>query len=708
MQPKGPPRDARRLAQIRIFKELLLPLQIIAVLAFAAFLVANAGIRSTPPYVPLLAALPLLVIALAVISLELIAFRFLEIRHAPREGQKYILVDINWRNAKKAFAIALLLAVLLLVPPVKALTLNLLAPTSQRGLEAGGTFPLTFNSQDALGISHAESLQVVVESGSLRVQIQEGTGPPSRNVTLGAGQQRTFSLTATGFVPYTVTFENLAGTTTTFTYKVNLALPTGFINLAALLMGVVAVSNLAWLLYLRPLREAGLKAMPSAMRRRRPVRRPRPVQGWPQRQPAYARRPVAWRWPWRTGPPPRYPIPRGWNPAYGPYPSYARSPYPRPQPVPRPVPPPLPIPAPEGEDERLPKAQVPVPPEEVDLPPPPDQVEPYEVAASPPPLAETAEDADRAALKSSGADMGGLLDRAEDRMAMGEFQEALQDYETILSVDTRHMPALLKMAELLRRVHRPADALDALDRVLDVDPWHQRALLEKADLLEAEERHDDALECYNAILQGSPAVLMALVRKGDLRARLGEPELAWEAYSEAQRLAPDDVELQEKIQSLEASQGATMNPESPEFLLKKARASARAGGLEEALRLCEEASGLASDNAELWALKGVLEQDLNLQGPAIASLRRATELDPEDQESARRLEGLQRKAQDQIDLEKALREVEGLSPEAVETIVDEYRSLRKLKRAKLKSLASLEGVQEADAKAVLRRIRSGR
>ncbi|MFQ5919759.1 MAG: tetratricopeptide repeat protein [Thermoplasmata archaeon] len=708
MQPKGPPKDARKLAQIRLFKEVLLPLQIIALLAVAAFLVTNAGIRSTPPYVPLLAALPLLVIAIAVLSLQLIAFRFLEIRHAPREGQKYILVDISWRNAKKAFAIALLLAVLLLVPPVKALTLNLLSPTSQRGLEAGGIFPLTFNSEDALGISHAESLQVVVQSGSLRVQIQEGTGPPSRNVTLGAGEQRTFGLTATGFVPYTVTFENLVGTTTSFTYKVNLALPTGFINLAALLMAVVAVSNLAWLVYLRPLREAGLKAMPSAMRRRRPAKKPRSVPGWPPRQPAYGRRPVAWRWPWQSGQAPRYPVPRGWNPAYGPYPTYARAPYARPRPRPNPRPaPPLPQPAVEGEPEPSPEPEVRALPEE-DLPPPPDQVEPYQVEGSPPPLVEPIKDPDRAALRSAGTDIAGLLDKAEDRMAMGEFQEALRDYETILRVDSRNLPALLKMAELLQRVHRPSDALDALNRVLEIDPFHQQALLEKADLLEAENRHDDALECYETILQGSPSVLMALMRKGDLMARLGEPELAWEAYSEAQRLAPDHAELQEKIRSLEEGQGVTMDPESPEFLLKKARAAARAGSLEEALRLCEEAAELASDSPEAWALKGVLEQDLHQQGPAIASLRRAVELEPTDHVSARRLEGLQRKAQDQIDLEKTLREIDGLDPGAVTAIAEKFRNLRELKRAKLRSLAAIEGVEEAHAKAILRRVRSGR
>ncbi|MFQ6012869.1 MAG: tetratricopeptide repeat protein [Thermoplasmata archaeon] len=696
MEPKGPPKDAGRFAQVRLFKGLLIPLQVIAVLAIAALLVANAGPRSNPLYIPLLAALPLLVVALAVLSLELIAFRFLEIRSAPREGQKYILVDLSWRNAKKAFAIALLLAVLLLVPPVKALTLNLLSPTSQRGLEAGGTFPLTFNSRDALGISHAQSLQVVVESGSLRVQIQEGTGPPSRSVDLAAGQQRTFALTSTSFLPYIVTFENLAGTTTTFTYKVNLALPSGFINLAALLMGIVAVSQLAWLVYLRPLREAGLKARPAPARHPRSARRPPPARGWSPGQPVYTRRPVAWRWPWQPGQAPRYPVPRGWNPAYGLY-----RPYPvRPQPAPRPT-------APAG-PERLAKPERPTRGEDEELPPPPDQVEPYEVEGSPPPMTETAEDPDRAALRSRGTDISGLLDKAEDRMAMGEYQEALEDYETILSFDRRNLRALLKKAELLRRVHRPGDALEALDRLLALDPWHQGALLDKAGLLEGEGRTDDALECYDAILRGSPAVVTALMRKGDVMARMGEVELAWEAYTEAQRLAPEDPELKEKIRSIEEGHGEGLNPESPGFLLKKARASARAGKLEEALQICEQAAEGAAENPEVWALKGALEQDLGLQGPAIASLRRATELAPDDGESARRLEGLQRKAQEQIDLEMALREIEGLAPEVVAAVAEEFRSARKLKRVKVKTLASLEGVTEGDAKAILRRIRSGR
>ncbi|MFQ5907780.1 MAG: tetratricopeptide repeat protein [Thermoplasmata archaeon] len=705
MQPKeGLPKEARKLAQIRLFKELLLPLQIIAILAFAAFLVASAGLSSSPLYVPLLGALPLLVVALAVIALEFIIFRFLEIRHAPREGQKYILVDISWRNAKKAFAIALFLAILLLIPPVKALTLNLLSPTSQRGLEAGGTFPLTFNSQDAMGISHAENLQVVVLSGALRIQIQEGTGPPSGTVNLTAGQQRTFALTATSFVPYTVTFENLAASTTSFTYKVNLALPTGFINLAAVLMGVVAVSNLVWLLYLRPLREAGLKAMPSTMKRRRPTRQPRQARGWPPRQPPVPRRPIAWRWPWQPGQVPRYPVPRGWNPAYGPYAAY-----PPPQALRRPAPQPArqrsPMPA---RPEPPGKPEGPVEGEERELPPPPEQVEPYEVPGIPPPVPEVPDDPDRAALRTVDMDISGLLGKAEDRIAMGEYREALEDLETILGVDRENLPALLKKAELLRRVNRPGDALETLETVLSLDPWHQRALLMKAGLLETDGRYDEALECYDAILSGSPAVLMALVQKGDVMARMGEAELAWEAYQEAQRLAPDDPDLQEKIRSIEEGQDSALDPESPEFHLKKAQAAARAGKLEEALRLSEGAAEALSEDPQLWAFKGALEQDLGLQGPAIASLRHATELDPKDEESVRRLEGLQRKAQDQIDLEKALREIEGLAPEVVTGIAEEFRSLRKLKRVKVKTLASLEGVTEGDAKAILRRIRSGR
>lgn len=697
MQSKHPrKKDDGKLAQLRLLRDLLIPIQIIAVLAAAVYLVLSSGYRSVPLYIPLLAALPLLVIALAVIALEFIVFRALEIQWSHREGQKYLLVDLSWRNAQKVFAIALIVAVLLLVPPVQSLALNSFSPTAQRSIQAAGTLPLPFYSQDALGISHARSLQVVVETGALRVTIQEGASGPSRGADLAAGQQRTFTLASTAFLLYNVSFENLAGGTTIFTYKVNVGLPTGFINLVAILMTVIAVSNLVWLFYLRPQRAAEIKGRPPRARpARRPRRRRRPPQPRPWgRQPARARPPAPYRWPWQPGQRAPYPVPRMWNPVYAPWSAYAR---------PRPAMPPAKPP-----EQPPPKREPPRREPGEELPPPPAHVDPYEVEGSPPPLTVDADDSDRSALQSVGTDISGLLDKAEDRVALGDFKEALEDYETVLNLDRRNLSALLKKAELLRRVGRSGEAMELLDRALEVDPWHAGALLGRASLLEEQERYDQALECYDAVLQGGPAVLLALVAKGDVMARMGEGELAWEAYTEAHRLAPEDPELQKKIRAIEEGHGGTLDPQSPGFLIKKARATARAGKLEEALQMCEAVAEEATDDPALWALKGALEADLGLQAPAIESLRRAIELDPEDRESARRLDGLTRHERERDALGEILQEVGDLTPEAIAAVVEEFQSLQKLKRVKVKTLAGLEGVTVEQAKAILRRIRSGR
>jgi tetratricopeptide (TPR) repeat protein len=358
------------------------------------------------------------------------------------------------------------------------------------------------------------------------------------------------------------------------------------------------------------------------------------------------------------------------------------------------------------------------------------------------------------------------MEKAEDRVARGDYQEALEDYETVLHMDRGHLPALLKKADLLDRLRRPAEALEALEQVLARDPWNHGALFQKGALLEREGRHDEALGCYDRILQGGPIYLQALVRKGDILTSLGEGELAWEAYTEALRLSPDDAPLREKVEALEVEREDALDrarrerqagnptdaeawylralegegrpealrelleiyleggrreeaiplldeaileaPRDADLLLRRAEALAELGRLADALDACEGVVELDAERPEVWALKGGLEARLDLRDRALESLERALTLNPRDPPTAALREELLARRREEEELTATLQTVEGIPEEAVAAVVEAYGSQARLRKAKVRNLVEFPEVTEDLAKRVLRRVRRGR
>jgi tetratricopeptide (TPR) repeat protein len=718
---RSEPQTADKFGRIRAAKNALLGIQIAAILAFSGYLVLRVGLRTDPLFIPLDRVLNLLLIAAVLISIENIVFRAYEIKHAPREGQRFLLAESSWRGARRALAVAIVVIVIFTVPVAKTTVTNLLSTSSTRTLDVGESYSTGFYNQDMLGITESKDLQVSVLNGALRVTVREDgriLNPGGSELT--SGDTLSYDLETSEFLTYTVTYENVANASTTFTTRVSVGFPPSLGSLIAFLSAAVLITNIGWMAYLRP-RRGGFSEAPSY---------PQPMP------PAFAQPQVP------TGPVQRpwYELQGMWQSVYTPWRS-----------VPTRAPP---------RETRASTATT------EELPPPPPQVEPYEVEVPPPPPEEPVEDTDRILLREVSVDIPALMAKAEERMAAGEYHEALQDYETVLHVDRSNIRALLRKAELLQRLQRPGEALDCLEEILKLDPWHHQALLFKGGLLEDQGRGDEALECYETILRGGPQYVEALIRKGDIMARMDEPELALESYEEALRLKPEDPEIEERVQSVQEfvedpldagrrelqagnleraeellrralegeraeearrelsdlylqtgreeealqllDQAIDVDPEDLKLILKRVKALIRRGRLADALEACERACELAPGEAGVWAIKGGLETDLGLEGKAMESLQRAVQLNPEDVESLRRLERLERLQTEAGQLEEVLRGIEELPEEAIESILEAYRSTREIKGAKVKVLASLEGVTEEMAKKVLKRVRKGR
>ncbi len=718
MQPKGKPPRKDRLKLIRTLKYLIPGAQIVAVVILSSVLILTAGYSTDPLYVPVNRVLALLLIATAVLSLEMIVLRAVEIKSAPKDAQTFVLVDSSRRGAKRALGLAIILALFFAAPPAQAIVINVLSTFEYQTLDAGESYPIAFNSQDALGITRARELGVAVQSGTLMVIVTDDDRIPNRRETiLTAGEQYSLALVVDSMIEYTVTFQNLVGSSTSFTYRVSVGFPPGFNVLLVLLSSVVAVANLAWLAYLK-----------------------RVGKGMPRPVPKRKRAPSPYRVPQWPGPRPWYRHSTSWQSAY-----MHR----------RPVPP------------RVPSRQAKVTTSrEREMPPPPPAVEPYEVEKPAPLPEDPPQDLDRTLIKAVGLDVSALIQKAESRAASGEYQEALEDYETILSTDAGNLRALMGKADLLRLLQRHEEGLELIDRVLQLDPWNFGALLRRGHLLEEQDRPDEALECYDTILDGGPQVVEALIRKGDLLTKREENDLAIEAFREALRLRPNDRELEARVGTLEAlledpldvarreakagndeaaeefyrralegdkaaeareelidhyfemgreeesvpllGQVISESPENHRAILKRARALWHGGRLEDALEDSERASDLAPDDPSIWALRGGLEAELGLESSAIQSLERACSLNPDDSESGRTLKELRKREKERAKLEEVLRSMSDVPEEVVGAILGAFGGIREMKKAKVSALASLEGVSEDVAKRILKRVRKGR
>ncbi len=740
---RGPPMTARgkganqqKFSQVQSAKTLILGLSVASALLLSTYLVLSGGFTTDPLFVPLDRALNILLITLVAVSLLNIGFRALEIKHAPKQGQKFLLVESSWRGAKRALGIGLILALFFAIPATQGLVTNVLSPSDSRSLDAGESFPLSFANQDPFGVTKTQSLRVSVQTGTLRVRVSNGTSVINPGGTyLGTGDQDSFPLSTSSLVTYTVSFQNMANGTTMFSYRIDSGFPPGFSSLVFILSAMIAGSNLWWLLHLKRLKERMPAPHPTA-------RRVAPQPGFPGGRgvptPRVPKTPATLR-PW-------WQLQKTHGLAQRP----TRKPFRQPSKA-------SPIKGTSAGERKLGV--------ERETPPPPSQIERHGGGVPPPPEKGAIEKEPRVRAEDFALDISTLLDKAEERVSSGEFQDALEDYDTVLMYDKRNLRALLSKADLLRRLQKPAEAIEHLNRALKLDHWQRRALLVKGQLLEEEGRHDEALECYQDILLGGPEYVEAFLRKGDIMLKMKEPELAMEAYQEALRLSPGDPEIEERITALEEEgkdpldrairEAATGNykaaeelflrsiegehpaearrglidlymqtnreeealnlldeaidsePGDLDLILRRVKALSQRGRLADALAACESACEVAPNEASVWAVRGALETELGLGTRAVESLEKTLQLDPDDTESAQRLSEIRKRGEEVVELEAIVQGIEGVPKKAVKAILNAYHSLKELKAAQVKALASLDGVSETAAKKVLRAIRKG-
>ncbi len=726
---------SRRFTRVRRLHTGVLAFEGVLLLALMAYLIAADGPSLTPLYIPLGRALSLLLIMVLVITVESCLFRALAIRHAYKEAHKFLIADSAMGGSARTMGLAILLAVLLLLPMAQDASRVIL---SKQGSETVGpiqTFRLQFSNTDPLGITHSRTLTLRVDSGSLRVTLFRNGIPfnPGGTLLLPGGQL-TWTLPLDGYAFYNATLENSdTGLSAFFTYDVKVGLPDNFATFVSYIAVLLAMINGAWYAYLRPIRKryAGTSIYSSEYT----------SQATPEEAPFVA---------------PRRPEDRPWyelEPQSGP----ATAPWTAPSARRHAVraeatrAPPLPeIPPPPTEDA----------PEILTPPPPPPDLEVKAKGETILLWTEAAKTSSQQAARATetGETVQSLMERGREMLVAGNPPGALELFEKVLARDSGHIPAHLQRAEILGAEGRDQQALDSLEAVLGQDGRHHRALLLKAQILAGQERWEEALECYDKVAKGKPEYVEALRAKADILVKLGETEMAISCLEEASRLVPGDGKIASRLRSLQAevapakgSQGQQTKPAQPApaplseekrtiqelqgkgigymhvgmysdalhcfdtilgkepnngfALLSKARVLERLGRREAALESYKAA--LRVDPRDLNALGALADLLLRMgcESDALQYFERASEVDPKGGKGQERL---QRYKEARTKLEEflgGLSKEKGVPEALARSIAEGYASIKAVEATTLQELMAVKGMDVATARRIVEEAR---
>lgn len=631
--------------------------------------------------------------------------RNLEIQRAQRDSQRYLMSKYSMSRAMTTAGIAIVLAVVLLLPVTSSgLASGLTDPPATITLAPNTTRIMNLTTPDAFGMSFIRAVVVQSLQGTVHVTVYKNGG------AVASGQVATSGSISLDIQPagwtslsnWSVTFENRA-TGPTGTAQITYSFPLGFMptffSTVPFLLFLYAAANLGWWNGLRPIRDrtkadALYASSDSAVSVDQGERRfieyaAQPAESWPMAELAAQDPP----------PPPPASVP---PPPPGPAPSYVAAP--------APVPPPRP-------------------------------------AARP----DTAE---------SFAAKGDTL------VSISQFPAALAAFDESLRLDPNRVPVLLSKAGALAALRQTDAALSTYARALALEPENDVAQRETAKLLGSQARWRECLEACETLLHRRPNDVAALQLKGDVLTNLGRRPEALAAYEAAAALDPADANLKQKMEEVRVDVPGLLSraliasasgnypqalnlfddilevePGNVNALIGKAVAYRRSGKANEALNCLDMVLNYQPNNAsallhrghllvergdldgalvsftklvalspqdeEAWIAQGDAFVKLGRDDDAIRAFGEAQKLNPGDEEIQARIRDLEASKTAVGDVLQDLFRVKGVGPARAKALVDAgFRTPDDFQRATLEQLLAVKGITHKIAEDLLKHFRA--
>lgn len=222
------------------------------------------------------------------------------------------------------------------------------------------------------------------------------------------------------------------------------------------------------------------------------------------------------------------------------------------------------------------------------------------------------------AIKINPSHIDTYFDRATALEHLDRFEEAITDYDQVLRHKPGFVEARLQRAHARRNLQQTENAREDYEHVLQVAPDNADAWFGLGNVQHDNEELDAAIASYRKALELRTDFVEALFNLGNTYKDTGALADAEQIYRKTLEIEPGFIEALSNLSYVISAQGRP----------------------EEALAAFDQAEqNLDGDSVELWFNRGLNQQQLQMFDDAIASYRRAQEVDA-DYASAHWNEGL--------------------------------------------------------------------
>src|SRR6267143_1742713 len=525
--------------------------------------------------------------------------RNLEIRHAKRDGQRYLMAKSSMARAIRTAGFAIGLAVVLLLAVTPSLAASLFSDAPQNiSLGARNQETVTFTSPDPLGVSFVTHATVIVTTGQAIVTLLRNDVTLA-SVNLSSSQRDTLDVEPTMWkasASWSLVFTNELNVTTNLRFVLEKGVVPTLFSTVPFLLFLYGGTLVAWWIVLRPIRDRTKTSSLSVAANLEEDERV--------------------------------------------YDGTLQSSNPGPDP---------------GVDPEIFNiAAATMPAAEPEAPPPPVRARPV---PAPPARVETPKPAPRPVVRQPET-AASLATNAGALVATGTFDAALAAYDEALRLDPGHLASLQGRASCLVRLNRKSEAIEAHKRILTKDARNLAALRALVRLLADERRWRECLEAVGDLLRLRPNESSALQLKGDALTNLGRRPEALSAYEEAAAIDPEDENLRQKIEEVRVDVPGLLSraliasasgnypqalnlfddilevePSNVNALIGKAVAYRRSGKPMEAVNCLDLVLGVQPNNASaLLNRANILFAEGDLEG-ALDAFDHLTQLYPNDEEA---------------------------------------------------------------------------
>ncbi len=238
-----------------------------------------------------------------------------------------------------------------------------------------------------------------------------------------------------------------------------------------------------------------------------------------------------------------------------------------------------------------------------------------------------------------------LHNRARVLVGLGRLDEALVDFTAAIAAGPDHPMCYLERGNLLRQFGRDEEALADYETAILLGPPFPESQYNRADVLLAAGDIEGGLAALSYVIDLDPIFIDAYVNRAGLYVELGDCDAAAADATVGLALEPDNAHLHSVRGQVHAAKG-----ESDEALAAFDLALIQDGGLQSAWacraaaafdvgRLDVAVADLTTalgfgDDAALRFNRATAYRAIDRRADAVADLRRALELDPDDPDTA--------------------------------------------------------------------------